>query len=68
MAMKNPFIGMSVLEKLGFVTLILSVVFMVARDAVDVGPLSAIMDRHEMVFWAGLLLWALGYLQRERRQ
>ena len=64
--MKNPFKDTNVLEKIGVALLVLSVVFMVTHERVGEGLFSRLGEQHYIVFWLGLLIWALGYMMREQ--
>jgi len=63
--MQNPIKGTNWLEKIGLVLLILSVVFMLIHPYLEIGQLTTIMEQHQLFFWLGLAIWALGYLIRE---
>ncbi len=55
------------MEWIGLILVVLSLVFTMIHERVDAGPLNEIMFQHQMVFWLGLLIWALGYLKAGKK-
>jgi len=67
-SMKNMFKGTNGLEKIGVGLLVHSVVFMIIHTRLEAGTLASIMEQHQLFFWLGLALWAIGYMMREQAQ
>ena len=55
-------------EKIGFVIIILGVIFMVLNDKVENNPIQFITKEYLLFNSGGLLIWALGYMKRESDQ
>ena len=52
-------------EIIGFVLLVIGTILWVSEEYFAIETLSFINKIGQMVFWVGLLIWALGYMKRE---
>lgn len=64
--MKSPLKGANGLEKIGFILIVFSLLFMLTYRQFEGVAIATFMEKHELVFWVGLLIWAFGYLMRSR--
>ena len=53
-------------EKAGLVLMVLGLVFMIINDVWEDSPIAAILERHQLFLWGGLVIWALGSLQKPK--
>ena len=66
--MNSPLKGTNRVEKIGFTLIVLSLIFLLLQRQFEGGGLGKIMQQHELFFWFGLLIWAMGYMIREQAE
>jgi len=47
---------------------VLSLVFLLFHKKLNGTGVARLMEKHELFFWIGLLIWALGYMMREQAE
>jgi len=57
---------MNLLEKTGFVLVVIGTLLLIFGAMVDNVTLQKIAEYQQLFYWLGLGLWALGYMQREK--
>ena len=64
--MKSPLKCTNGPEKIGLSLIVLSLVFLLFHKQLDGTGVARLMQEHELFFWMGLLIWAVGYMMREQ--
>jgi predicted thioredoxin/glutaredoxin len=53
------------LEIIGFALLLIRAIFWISERMFVIESLTSIYEYAQIVFWLGLFIWALGYMQKE---
>lgn len=56
------------LETTGFIIIVVGFLFIFAKRLIDHPIMDALQGKEELMFWLGLLLWALGNLLNKNHQ
>ena len=61
---------MNLLEWTGLIIFVLGFVFMIVKDLLNISnpTIESILTQHQIMYWLGLGLWAMGYLMRENKK
>jgi len=59
---------MSAIEKIGFGIILIGFVLMILDRVVTDEAILSISKNHVIIYWLGLAIWALGFLQRRKNE
>ena len=55
-----------IIEVIGFVSVILSVILLIAKRHIDIGNFAILFENHDLIWLGGMIVYLIGYGLRTR--